>query len=480
VLDAFAAGGAQLAGGSRAVEIEAAADVDYAWRSHAARFGVLVEHGRFQSERASNYLGTYTFATLADYAARQPAFFTRRVGNPEVSYTNTQAGVYVQDDIRVARSVLLSVGLRIEAQTLTGSAPALLPRGGIAWSPFRAGTTTVRAGLGAFADWLPSSVYEHSLVVDGVRQHDVRVTFPTYPAPPATNELFAPRERYAIGDDLRMQRSGGLSVGIEHQATPGVRLSASYGLRLGYSLLRGLNLNAPIEGRRPDPLFGNVIETRSDAASRSNTVTVQAVAVDPRRRVELTGIYAFTSSRTNTMGPFAPPSDGRIDNDWGTSSPAHIATGMLTARIAKRLTISLLPRWRSGSPYTVTTGRDDNHDGLFTDRPSGVERNAGRTPPQLEVGARLAYTVPFGTPEAPALPSAGGDPDSLRAGSVVRGGGDGREAGKRRLELFASAENVTNHPNYAMVSGVMSSPFFGQPTAATRARTIEFGVRFGF
>jgi hypothetical protein len=88
--------------------------------------------------------------------------------------------------------------------------------------------------------------------------------------------------------------------------------------------------------------------------------------------------------------------------------------------------------------------------------------------------------VPFGTPEAPALPSAGGDPDSLRAGSVVRGGGDGREAGKRRLELFASAENVTNHPNYAMVSGVMSSPFFGQPTAATRARTIEFGVRFGF
>ena len=34
----------------------------------------------------------------------------------------------------------------------------------------------------------------------------------------------------------------------------------------------------------------------------------------------------------------------------------------------------------TGTPYTITTGRDDNGDLIFNDRPSGVGRNTARAP----------------------------------------------------------------------------------------------------
>ncbi len=42
----------------------------------------------------------------------------------------------------------------------------------------------------------------------------------------------------------------------------------------GTSLQRGRNLNAPVDGVRPNPEFGNVIEVISDARSRQDTLTV--------------------------------------------------------------------------------------------------------------------------------------------------------------------------------------------------------------
>ena len=38
----------------------------------------------------------------------------------------------------------------------------------------------------------------------------------------------------------------------------------------------------------------------------------------------------------------------------------------------------------------------------------------------------------------------------------------------------------TNHNNYVGYSGVITSPFFGQPTNVMNPRKVELGVRFGF
>ena len=65
----------------------------------------------------SNYLGTYTFESLDAFRAGTPRSFTRRIGDPNIDYRNVQAGMYLQDDIRVRKNLTFSPGMRYELQT---------------------------------------------------------------------------------------------------------------------------------------------------------------------------------------------------------------------------------------------------------------------------------------------------------------------------------------------------------------------------
>jgi hypothetical protein len=49
-----------------------------------------------------------------------------------------------------------------------------------------------------------------------------------------------------------------------------------------------------------------------------------------------------------------------------------------------------------------------------------------------------------------------------------------------RVGVFVQANNLTNHANYSGYSGVMTSPFFMQPTTVSNVRRVEAGVNFGF
>ena len=49
-----------------------------------------------------------------------------------------------------------------------------------------------------------------------------------------------------------------------------------------------------------------------------------------------------------------------------------------------------------------------------------------------------------------------------------------------RFELYVSAQNLLNHANPIGYSGVVTSPFFGQPTAAMPGRRLDLGMRIGF
>ena len=480
VLDAFSSGGAQTTGGSRSLEIMAASDIDYARGVHAWRGGLLLETGRYHVNRRSNYLGTFTFASLDDYRAGRPATFSRRIGDARVAYANAELGLYVQDDFRISRSMLLSYGIRYERQFIEGISGDLLPRLAVSWSPWRSGGTVVRAAWGEFTDWIPTTVYEQSLLVDGQRQYDIHALAPPYPDPGDT-AITSPRERYLLSPDLRLASIQGASVAVEHQVTSALRLHASYARRSGNHLLRGENLNPPIAGERSDAAFGNIVQARADARARGNTVTIQGVKAAGRGRVDATAAYIYTQYRTNTSGPFSMPPGDSLDAEWGPSGPAHAATSMVRARLAGALVVALSPRWRSGVPYTITSGRDENRDGLFTDRPPGVARNSARTPPQWDAGARISYTWQFGRPREIAVTSAGGDIQSLRGGSVAGSSRLGPAASKRfRLELYANGQNVTNRVNYAAMSGVQQSPLFGRPTTALAARKLDVGVRLAF
>jgi hypothetical protein len=483
VLDAFTSGGAQQAGGSHAVEFEGATDLDYVRGRHSMRTGVLVEGGLYHSNETSNYLGTFTFSSMADYEAGRPANYTRRVGNPDVRYSNAQAGIYVQDDFRVVKSVMLSYGVRYEAQTILADQNNFSPRVTATWSPFKSGKTTFRAGWGWFSDWIGTTTYRQTLQVDGFRQRDVNILNPAYPDPGVAGTT-APGNRYLFGNDLVLPESMTINAGVDEQLAGALRLNATYTYRRGSHLLRGSNLNEPVLGVRPDPTFSNVVEAVADAASRVHSVNVSAsMLLINWHRTIFAANYSFTSSESDTSGAFSLPAlDDSIALEWGPVAPRHRFGAQFNTQPVRDFSVNLTARAQSGTPYNITTGLDNNRDGVFNDRPAGVGRNSALTAGQWDLGARVSYAIGFGEQSQ----ASGG---SQRVTVVIGGPGGGMPTGgfsggadtkRYRIEFYAAAQNVTNHSNYTGYSGVVTSPFFGQPTTVLNPRKVELGMRFGF
>jgi hypothetical protein len=165
--------------------------------------------------------------------------------------------------------------------------------------------------------------------------------------------------------------------------------------------------------------------------------------------------------------------------------PRHIASAVLNTNLTRSLRLAVSTSARGGTPYNVTTGRDDNGDTVFNDRPAGVGRNSLTSASMWDMAARVTYAFGFG--EKPPAAGGPGGPQMIMirggggAGDLLSAlGGGGAENKRVRLELFVAASNLFNTVNPTGYSGVMTSPFFGRPTAAAAARKIDIGMKIGF
>ena len=124
-----------------------------------------------------------------------------------------------------------------------------------------------------------------------------------------------------------------------------------------------------------------------------------------------------------------------------------------TAKAGRWFDAGILFNARTGTPYSLTTGRDDNRDSLAADRPAGIRRNTLPGPGNITLDVRAARSFPL---------------DSSKK--------DKSPAVTLSLESF----NLLNRTNYASYVGNLSSPFFGRPVAAFPARRLQAGLRFRF
>lgn len=489
VHDAFTSGGAQLRGGQHSRTFMFGGDLDYVRGIHSWRFGLQVDASRWRSDEASNYLGTYTFESLDAYEAGRPRSYTQRIGDPNLKYENYQGVFYAQDDIRVRRNLTLSAGLRYEAQTHVGDYNSVMPRLGITYAPFTGGQTTLRASWGIFHDWLSMNTYEQTVRVDGFRQQEIDIANPPFPEFTELSLLAAPGNRYVLGDDFVLPRSSRMSLGIDQRYRV-IQAGATYAYTRGGAMARGRNLNAPINGTRPEPRFGNVIEVVSDAASVQHqlqtNLTVNQGALFPQnksatlvnfKRITVFFNHTLQFLRNNTDGPFTVAPSGDLELEWGAANNdvrQRVGVGV-NNQIIKNLNISFNVNASSGTPYTLRTGLDDNSDLIFNDRPAGVDRNTERAAAHLNIGMNVSYNWTFGPP--PTAPPGIGVFIGPGAGPDIR---TFEAPGKYRIGFFVFANNLLNRANYIGYSGVMTSPFFRQATAVQNPRRVEAGVNFGF
>jgi len=489
VTDAFTAGGAQVKGERRTHDLRVQSDVDYVRGRHSIRSGVDLWGTWYHSSDATNYLGTYTFASLDDYTAGRPTFYTRRIGDPLIEYLEVWAGGYMQDDIRVRKGLTLSPGVRYEWENLLEGRHSIGPRVGMTWAPFQSGRTSVRASIGLFYDWVSAGVYEPTLRVDGLRQRELNIVNPPYPDP-GTQGTVPPTNKFLFGDDVRMGRNVRVSLGLEQSFTSKWRGSVLYSGTRGTHLLRGRNLNAPVGGVRPDPAFGSVIETVTDARAMSQQAAISTsyniapsagAASQARfswRRMSVNGSYTWNRASNDTDGPFAVPASGVLATEWGPSAGDvrhRLSTG-LSSTALRNASATLTLNLSSGRPYTMTTGLDDDGDVIFNDRPPNVGRGTLRYPWTWTLAGSVSYSFTAGHRT---VPQPGGVGITITNGVPTVNTAPSTSA-RFRFTFSVRMSNLTNHTNYTGFSGVMTSPFFRIATAANEPRRVNFSLTTSF
>ncbi|HLH30573.1 MAG TPA: carboxypeptidase regulatory-like domain-containing protein, partial [Terriglobia bacterium] len=335
----------------------------------------------------SNFLGTYTFASLADFVNNNPLQFTQTFGNPALYITQLELAGFVQSDWRVTNKFNLMMGGRYEAQTNNGYRRGFDPRLGFAYQLSK--TMAIRGGLGTFRQRLDSSIVESMERLDGTRQTQLVIMNPSYqpnceasatcnpllsgtgqviPTPPPTVRVFSP--------NLATPYTENWSLSLEKTLPGGLGLTFSWDHQRGEHLYRSRDINAPLPGSGliPDPTRGIVYQLEASGVSKSNNYTISfREQMRNRFALQMFGNYTLGFQNNDTDGWTSTPVNSYdMHSEWGRSGNDfrhRIFTGT-NFRLPLNLSITTQVNWSSSNPYTFTTGHDDNGDGIINDRPT--------------------------------------------------------------------------------------------------------------
>jgi hypothetical protein len=280
------------------------------------------------------------------------------------------------------------------------------------------------------------------------------------------------------------------SGGVDQQLSKSWRVGVLYQYWRTDDMWRGSNLNAPVNGVRPNPASANIIEVLPDAQLRFHQVSItwnygpqlqSPFAVGAKlwdwKRITFGGSYNVTHARDNTDGEFAIP-PGPLSDEWGRSVRDNPGRWNAYTNVTMLRNLSAYVYWslQGGNVYTIRTGLDDNGDLIFNDRPAGVERNSLRGEATGNLGVQFSYSIPI-RKRTGTLPPIFGITSNNGQITVNQFAGD---QARYRIQIRCDVQNLTNHYNYTGYSGVLTSPFFGQPTAVQGPRRIDLGVVFNF
>src|SRR5262249_38405310 len=150
-----------------------------------------------------------------------------------------------------------------------------------------------------------------------------------------------------------------------------------------------------------------------------------------------------------------PGTNSALSPEWARadSDQRHRFNILGTMKAGHYFNVGVALQAESGRPYSLTTGRDDNRDGLALDRPARANRNGLEGPGY--VGLDLRFSRDFVL-----------DPSKKEKSPKITAG----------LDAF----NVTNRVNYSGYIGNLSSPFFGRAIASRPARRLQLSMRFVF
>jgi hypothetical protein len=422
------------------------------------KFGVDVpDISRRGFDDFRNFGGAYNFASLADYAVGRPFSYTVQQGQGHVAFLEKVFAAFFEDNHRVRPNLSVAFGVRYYWQNYFHDVPHdFAPRASVAYAPGRKSGTVLRAGAGLFYDRSGPRPISDLLHFDGHHLVKLIAENPTYPVTPS-QVAETPPGVTQLDPRLKIPYQIAFSAGVERQVTAKSTLAVSYVGNRGIDLFRSIDANAPAPPdytARPDPSYGQIRQMQSEGHQKSNSLEV-TFRGKPLNHLSGRAQYTLGKTYNNTGGIlYFPAGSDNPAADWSRSDNdrRHKFDMLGTISATKLFDLGIALALYSGKPVNITTGNDENRDGLALDRPAGTPRNSLHGPGYSSVDLSLTHEFPF-----------------YKA----------REKGPA-LTVALNSFNLLNHPNYVTYEGVASSPFFGRAIEAQPGRRMQLNVEFKF
>lgn len=447
-----------------------------------------------------------------------PVVFSYIDGAPEVMLPDTRLALFVQNSCQVLPTLLVDYGFRYDLSTfrlpesarVESSIPNggagrdydnLAPRLGFAWSPGSDARMVVRGGAGVFYDKLVLGFPAVSAITSGTQ---ILLTFPQGFAFEDTEQtvetegidrvladvFFVPwlNLRFSTGTRLDTPYTTQYTLGLERAAGEHGAFRAGVTRALGYHQPLLKDLNPPIG---TDPFFGFPVHQHDDTVG-----SIAAIVTEGRtwysgldlgwrwRGKDVGYSMSYTLAKALDMGPdplkggiALPPDSNDLRGEKARSDSDRRHRFVVSGEAGLPwlgLRVAGVVQLASGVPFNVTTGKDDNLDGVLSDRPAGVGRNTGEDTPLTPVNRLRAQA---GLPSVRSLREPNFFQTDLRFTKPIAL----KKNGRARAEIFAQVFNLLDRFNGGPVEGRVTSPNFGRPIGqAGPPRTFDFGLKAGF
>jgi len=456
---------------------------------HDLKAGVDIQLDDQNTYFLGNKDGTFTFRTDAPFDAANPATYpfqyTRTIGDWYDPRKNELYSAFVQDTWRAHNRLTINAGLRYDTETLFAQGKAInvkqdldnfAPRAGFVWTAAADGRTVVRGGYGHYYDQGFNNISGN--ISNSARSTNITVLNPGFPDPFNGGTIQATRPSLTVAaPDLRTPVTRTASLGARRELRSGLALGIDGVRTLGYDLFNAIDINAPLPGTgvRPDARYLRVVQYQTTGRSWSN-----ALLVSFERRTGPGPLFnvSYTLSRqTRTVEDFGfTPADSfnpGAEKALASNNRTHQLVTSVVWALPWGLQASGLVQARSGLPWTVTTGSDNNGDTSVNDRPDLAV-------PDGDPLSRATYFTAFTGRAGTLGRNTNTGPNFLqvdaRLSKFVR-------VQRYSVEGFVEAFNLLNRANLGLPVGNLASASFGKPTglaSGATPRQVEIGLRFNF